>query len=416
MTMAWTASPAALAEREPLSSWFVRVLLGVSAAAIATDITIANSLGGGGAGSLLSSLVLAAPLVVAAVLHFGKEGRIRPTPLPLFAMLAYALWAAASVFWATGDQKDVLIRVMTNAQLLAYVWLSWQIVRSESELRVLLLGYVAGCAILVALTWRNYFAGVLTFWDRYAADGFDPNEMAIYLALGIPMAAYLAASGRVFSKFALIYLPLALSGVALSGSRGGLLCSVVAIAGVLVWLARRSRAGSTLMLLSLALGVAFAAAWVPAESWTRMFSVGDELSGGTAGDRKQIWRAAWDVLQRHPVIGVGAGGFPDAVVPALHLRIVAHSTQLEIAVELGIIGLVLFLTAYVLVLWHVGRSSPNDRSLAWCLIATWFVGSSSLSWEYRKPTWFVLLIAIVLGGLRHRSGNAPQAMTAQRSP
>ena len=48
---------------------------------------------------------------------------------------------------------------------------------------------------------------------RYAAQGFDPNDMAVTLALGIPMATYLALDGgsRRWKHLMLLYLPSSLS-------------------------------------------------------------------------------------------------------------------------------------------------------------------------------------------------------------
>jgi O-antigen ligase len=77
-----------------------------------------------------------------------------------------------------------------------------------------------------------------------------------------------------------------------------------------------------------------------------------------------------------------------------------HNTPLSVAVELGGIGLLLFVGAFVLLVWGVRRSAPNHRALAMSLLATWCVGCSSLTWEARKATWFVILIGAVLGSVR----------------
>ena len=78
---------------------------------------------------------------------------------------------------------------------------------------------------------------------------------------------------------------------------------------------------------------------------------------------------------------------------------VVHNTPLSVGVELGAIGLLLFLGAFAIAV-RGARGEPNHRMLAVSLVLTWCVGTASLSWETRKATWFVVLVGAVLGELR----------------
>jgi hypothetical protein len=69
-------------------------------------------------------------------------------------------------------------------------------------------------------------------------------------------------------------------------------------------------------------------------------------------------------------------------------------------VELGAIGLGLFLGAVVAVLRGAMQSTGNHRNLALILTATWLLGSASLTWEHRKTTWLVFLLCAAVGALR----------------
>lgn len=379
---------------------FVRAMLALAAFGVACDNWIVTRLGGHGAASLAGSLALAAPVVVAAAWHFVACRRVRPAPSALLALLAFVGWSAASTIWSL-DVDVSVTRTITNLQLLVLVWLLWQLTRSRAELRALLGGYVIGCVVLAVLAWRNSVAGVYFSWGRFSADGFDPNDLSVYLALGVPMACYLAlARGRPRDRLALLYVPLAWVALGLSGSRAGLLSLATGLAAVLVWVSVRS--ASTLALLSAVLVVGFAIAWsmTPAENLTRFLTVQQEVSG-TVGARADIWRAGFAVLESHPILGVGAGGFGRSVAPVIP-RIVAHSTPLSIAVELGVIGLLLFAVTLVLVLWGVRRSGLDERALAWILLLVLCVGTASLTWETRKPLWLVLLLGAALGALRPR--------------
>ncbi|HEX5324335.1 MAG TPA: O-antigen ligase family protein [Capsulimonadaceae bacterium] len=85
--------------------------------------------------------------------------------------------------------------------------------------------------------------------------------------------------------------------------------------------------------------------------------IGARWHGHSEEERHIIWNAALTIIQAHPVLGVGVGGFPAAMaslglkqlndftpdghplVPAVHLH--AHNLLLEFAAEKGVAGLAL---------------------------------------------------------------------------
>jgi O-antigen ligase len=406
------------AREERGTSLVVLCCLALFSFGLAADTSIGTWLGAAGTQSIATSAALGLPLLVPAGWYLVTGGGVRRLPVPFLAMAGFVAWSAVSLLWGQPFEfSQSVVNVVSRFELLIFVWLSFQIVRTERDLRAVLLGYLLGCSLLVALVWRNRLTGVFAFWERYSADGFDPNDMALYLALGIPMATYLALAGRPgrhAGKLALLYLPLALSGIALSGSRTGMIAAGLALVGVVLWLARRSVTAWALTLTLVVAGGMVLLPSIPAELVARLLSVGDEIGGGSLGDRTQIWRAGLAVFPHHPVVGVGAGCFGDAVSPYIHERIVAHSTPLSVGVELGVVGLVVFFGAFGVAMWDARRSGRNEKALVWCLVMTWFLGIQALTWEYRKPTWLLLLVAIVAADLRphpgaRSSGESPPA-------
>jgi O-antigen ligase len=393
-------------QETPATSWVVRSCLALFGLGLAMDASIGTLLGAGGQQSLATSIALAAPLALPSGWHLVTGGPVRRMPAPFLALTGFVAWCAVSVLWAR--HAHVLVSVTTAVQLLAFVWLGYQLVRSRRDLRAMLIGYVVGCCTLVVLTWRNYVNDVFVHWERFAADGFDPNDMAIYLALGIPMAAYLALSGSP-GKHArllwLLYLPLAASGVVLASSRTGTLATGMVMGAVILWLTRRSATASALTLMLLLAGVMVALQSVPRESFDRIFSVGREF-GGSMGGRAEIWGAGMGLFANNPVRGVGVGGFGNA--SNLYVHDVVHNTPLSIAVELGLVGLVLFFGAFALAIRGVRFSGRNEKALVWCLFMTCFIGIQSLTWENRKPMWFLMLIAMVAAGIHPRPDSAEE--------
>lgn len=390
-------------------SWCISVPLALFAFGIPVDVMIASQLGG-------SSIVLGVPLVATACWHMLVTNRFRPLPMSLLLMVVYTAWGAASVLWAR-DQDFFLIRMMTAAQLAVFVLLCWQVLNSERALSIVLVGFVAGCSLVVAGAWRAYLKGqalgdpVNEGTTRYAAEGFNPNDMGGTLAIGIPMAAYLALSGgRRRSYMALGYVPLAISGIVLSGSRGATITAIAAFLGVLLWFGMRNKHAFSLVLAIVGVGLVLAWNLVPWEIWARIFSLREQAAAhGTAGGRTQIWRAGLDVFARHPTVGVGAGGFSDSVNPELGFGAASHNVLLSVATELGVIGLFLFVGAFAAALRGVLRRAGDQAGLGLTLLASWFVGSTSLNWELRKTTWLVLLLCAALGAMRGSSEQGEQA-------
>jgi O-antigen ligase len=383
---------------EAASPWPIRLLLALFGAGVACDTVIGPLLGSRGEASLVASAALGAPLAVASGWQLVRALRVRRLSPTLAVLLAFTAWSALTIVWALSPD-DVVTRSVTNVQLFGFVWLGWQVVRAEEDVRALVAGYVLGCLVIVQLAWQAYSAGDAAVDARYVAGAYDPNDMALYLVLGIPMAAYVGLTGSRASLAALLYVPIAIVGIGLTGSRTGLLAGSAAAAAVLVWIAARNRIAFVAALALVGVGIAFAAVTLSPDVLDRLFTVEAELRGGGIGDRARIWRAGMQVLSRNPAIGIGAGGFANAVATELHVAEIAHNTPLSLAAEVGAIGLVLFGGALASVAWGVRRSGLDQRALAWALILAWTVGSASLSWEFRKPTWFVLLVGAALAAL-----------------
>lgn len=337
-----------------------------------------------------------------AVLQVLLAGTLRRLVPALVCVTAFTVWAAISVLRARVVDYAVVM-TLTYVQLLLFLWLGWQVVRTRVDWNALAGGYVAGCAIAAVASWMASRAGVSysgeDYDPRYAAFGFDPNDMSVTISLAIPLAVHLGVrSGSPWSVGWLAYLPVALTANILTGSRGGAITTMAALAGAAY--VGREAPGRLKMLLGglLMAGVLAASIAVPPETWKRIVTVRDEVSTGTLSERAPIWRAGLQVFLDHPLVGVGVGGFQDAVVPALGREMVAHNTFLSVAAELGLVGLALFLGAFLAIL-RTSSLRQRGSSVVYALFATWSVGVQSLTWEYRKTTWLVLLLAMTAAGL-----------------
>lgn len=129
------------------------------------------------------------------------------------------------------------------------------------------------------------------------------------------------------------------------------------------------------------------------------------LASGAGSGRWQFWGAAVDEWRAHPLVGAGAGSFPEWW--ARHASIVyyirdAHSLFLQTLGELGVVGLLLLVVPLVLALRagvrRLRSASPGDRaSLAAlvALLAAWCVGAG-IDWMWQLPA--VTLVGLFAAG------------------
>lgn len=350
----------------------------------------------GSVGRLFSMLLLAA----AALALFVPGGiRLRRPSLFLLLALGFVLLSCASLLWSQ-DQSATLVQLGIRLQLFLLVFFIWQLVDSPKRRLAVMQAYVLGCWVAALNAVFNYLAGSEAVYQRYSATGTDPNEFATILALGIPMAWLLVLSGRHKRLFwpTLLYIPLAMFGVLLTSSRGGALVTLAALACIPLTIAALPRRRKAAVWFVAALGIGGLVLAGPqlvellGSSLTRLASTSRELSSGTLNERSEIWSAGFALFEGHPLLGVGAGAFPQAVAPLVGMPKVAHNTFISVFVELGPLGLLLFVAALLSVALPLLRL-PRYEMICYLLLAgTLVLGLLPLTWEGRKVAWFVLAL------------------------
>jgi O-antigen ligase len=306
----------------------------------------------------------------------------------------FMVWAAATYWWST-DPKQTLVAASSYLQLLVMLWLIWELAPGEREQRRLMQAYVLGTCVSATDTLYQYLSHE-EIVERYASTGFNPNDLALALALAIPLSYYLSIQSAGW-KVWVYRLQLVLTGTAilLTASRGGFLASLMALAIVpltytrLTWLQRVASA------LTLGVLVCSALFYIPATSWGRLGTISKEVTQGTLDSRTVVWEAGLELFRSHPFVGVGAGAFGESVLPTLNVPFVAHNTFLSILVEEGVIGFGLFCGVIVVLTLAAWEMPPLPQKLWIVSLGAWAVGVSGGSWELRKPTWF--LFGLLMG-------------------
>jgi O-antigen ligase len=338
--------------------------------------------------------------LVVAVLVVVITGRVRRWQGYHLAAFLFVVCALYGVFAISG-QDHVPNKFYTYVQLCCMLFMIWEIARTEDRLRGLLLAFVLGAGVAALDTIFIYRRDGHSL-RRFAAGGADPNDLAMVLALAIPMAWYVAqtARGPVQRWLGRGYLPLGILAIGLTGSRGGLLAATVALTVVPMCMTRLSPGRVVMALLLVAASGVLAAVYVPEKIVERLATTSTEVEDMRLGGRTKFWVAGINAWTQKPWLGYGTGGFIRAITPQLGRYVnVAHNSFISLLVEQGIIGLALYL-GMIFATWRAVRRFPFflERRFGTVLFGTMITAMLPLTWEDQKSVWVIMAVLV---GLSH---------------
>ena len=217
------------------------------------------------------------------------------------------------------------------------------------------------------------------------------------------------------------FCPAAAFSILLTGSRGGLL--VMLGMGVLFFLANSRNRLKSLIIVAITAGIATPIffKFAPPETVERMLGTREALSGDWTV-RKQIKEEGLRVWAEKPIAGTGIGTFTEVISGVrgegggpLFYGSAAHNAYLGILVELGVVGLGLFILILLACAVDIWQLRQPERIIWMVVFAGWAVGVYALSWDYHKPTWFLLGMIAAQNGVARRGNHAPPPATARRT-
>jgi len=153
----------------------------------------------------------------------------------------------------------------------------------------------------------------------------------------------------------------------------------------------------------------------PLASRQRLATLPMELTQGSLHNRKQIWKAGARVWLEHPVLGVGAATYAEAVRPSLGTpalpghQYVAHNTYLSVLVESGLIGFGIFALLAGVLLVFVWMMPFTERAFWTVTLLVCGLGLTTLTWEHRKPVWLIAALIMTEWSRCFRPSGEPLA-------
>lgn len=419
---AWVALGGALG-LSLLALWPAYMWLGVFIFLVPFDDLLA--LQSGGSGLTLTSVIGLVTLFVLFGSYLALHRLSFPSS-PAFAWFAFLAWEACTILWSV-DRAVAIGRLPTMLSLFAFYLIVTCCNFSEKETtRIARFAILGGC-VAAAITLYQFRSGIfylnmnmrasLVFGDRHT----DPNILAasLLLPLSLVVGEFLG-SAKLYVRLLLSFCALLIvSGIFVTGSRGALLAIPVMLVFYLRKLGIDWRVLAPLSLLGGALMFA------PAFLVQRLEQ--SEVSGGAG--RLYIWQTGLAALKDNFVTGAGLDNFTviynDYAAHAAQyagLNRASHNIFLQIAVESGIIGLLLF--GWVI----VSHSRIASRRDALCMGAPRFrliaceaaaggmlVASFFLGTLWSKAFWIVWML-LVLSSRAPRVDPQPIAPASDEVP
>lgn len=349
------------------------------------------------------------------------RSRIFAIPFILLAIMIvgvpFSLWIGKSVFFI---EKDFIPSLL----LMAAVALS---LREAEDLNWLAFMHLIGATVYSV--WIYLFVSIASDGRLEGVVYYDANDFALLIVCTIPFAIYfLRPTVAIWKRlFALFALALFVDMVLKSGSRGGFIAFVALMTYVVI----AFRSIPTRLRLS-AVGVAFLIMTVlgSATYWNMMRTIlhpKNDYNMKEQAGRKFVWKRGVGYMLMRPVLGVGADNFEQAegTLSAISRQYAAegrglkwstaHNSFVLVGAELGVGGLVLFVTMLGTSFYHLAQIkggpdddpvvTPEDTAFAQMLMASllgFCVAGSFVSASYFAFLYALIGLVIAEDSLRRR--------------
>jgi O-antigen ligase len=340
--------------------------------------------------------------------------------------ILFFLISAAS-YLLMGSRTDLEFNpILSYSSFLVLLFITLAVVDSLSRLRWVLLvaiGSEAFASLYVLREWQKYHNVYAQFRPGFVVG--DPNYFCVSAVLCLPIASYLLlGEQRLLQRlYCLGCLLLTLAAVTLSASRGGLIGLIVSFFFA-IWHSRRRVRNFVLVMCLLVPMTIFS----PTSPLRRLLRPNYSAQQSTE-NHEQILVAGLRMIAAHPLVGVGLGNFKlrmsSYADPDLQQQFIAHNSYLEVAAEMGVPALmvflgILFFTFRTLTQLRVRLAASEatlllravqgiQAGMAGSCISLFFV-----SGQYQKLNWFIIFLVMCLPPLEKAVREGEKAHVPRR--
>lgn len=287
----------------------------------------------------------------------------------------------------------------------------------------------------------NTLSGIwIIFHGGKGPGGFltDENDACAMMNTALPFALYFSIKDRSkkIRMLSIFSIPVFLTAIVMTGSRGGFL-GFVAVCALVLFLSRR-RWRNILIAITFAFVAGNLVLAVLPDGYVRDMQTIDDKDDGTANLRLLHWTTGIEVFKNNPIFGVGPNNYPWTSFEYFHLSPYfvegarnrsgrqAHSLYFTLIPELGLLGVSVFLTLIILFykrLFKIRKKFSEDSQasdyfgMATALIvgmSGFLVSGVFVSVLYYPIMWHLLGMGVVLINLSSPASSSRKQVKAHK--
>jgi O-antigen ligase len=365
-------------------------------------------------GIFVFALWIVSLLINRKPIQFGTNKKI------WFAMLAFILWAFLTGLWAV-DPGGWFGNIQSYVSYIFLFVLLINLIKNEKELENAYFWICAGALLIVVIPLVNWIISGASLDQALYRQGFgniNRNAYASFLLALVPLTLSAAkiSNSNIKKVFWLIFSLAFTAGIIFSLSRSAILGLIAAIA-IYVLLSLDLRRAIIIGLLILVLFAITTESDLISNRISIIYNPTAILETTQSNIRIEIWRRGWSIFSEHPLLGVGSGGYKEAMLEIARIQgpitdnvvaAVGHNFLITPAVEIGIVGLFLwinFLIQTVSQLRSTIITTKNHRSVSLSRGLLASIGGLLIygfghDLDTIKIFWLILSFSITLVGLK----------------
>ena len=354
---------------------------------------------------------LGALCLLYAALHVAARRRLPPLFSTALARTFLLFFALATGSWlALGRSPSATTMLAIYGSHMLFLITTICVVDSLPRFRWTLLVAVGAMGFVSLYVLRDWQVGSavygLNYRPGYVAGDANFFTASVLLCLPVALVLLWREKNLLIKFYCLGCLVITLAAITVAASRGGFL----GLLAMMIWLLWRSRNRMrNLLLVGVCMGLFLA---VSPLSPVKRFLHPDYSDTDSVQIHLELWRAGLKIVRDHPLAGIGVGQFKSAVSAYSHVKnlsMLAHNTYLEIAAEMGIPGLILFLAMFGFSFRSLSEVRLADQDPAKFLSSTataiqagllgFAVAAFFVSAEFLRMFWFMLFLSICMKAL-----------------
>lgn len=292
-----------------------------------------------------------------------------------------------------------------------FFFLFYNLVNTIEKLGSILFAYCSGVAMygVYILKFGNYADNRIVFGNM-----FDPNDIAFFVISFIAFnLLFIAKHNKGYIRaFSVINILLGLTVILKTGSRGGLVATVIVLSYLLFAKTRTVKVSfmTKVVVVMVALtSLQFVA--IDTERYKTILNLQDDYNVTGEEGRIAIWKAGMRMMLSRPLTGVGMNRFSEGVGRDREERGLgsakwqtAHNSMVQIGAETGIFGLILFCLMSFNIFKITGQIIRKSRSEALIKVSEMtragflghFISAMFLSQAYSVYWAFYIVLSAVL--------------------